>query len=99
KIVVGGISGLNFALARYNTDGSPDSSFSRDGLLTGSFRAALTSLVIQPDGKILVGGGFVLVRYNADGSRDNDFNGNGRLPISILCDALAIQADGKILVT
>lgn len=97
KIVVAGSSGSNFALARYNTDGSPDSSFDGDGLLTGNFGAPPTSLVIQPDGKIIVGSGAAVVRFNADGSLDTGFDSDGILTSS--CAALALQADGKILVT
>lgn len=55
--------------------------------------------VIQPDGKIIVGGGFGLYRLNSDGSIDVNFNpqldgGNG----SRFVAAIALQSDGKILV-
>lgn len=99
KIVVAGSSGNMFALGRYNSDGSHDNSFDGDGLVTGSFGASLTSLVIQGDGKIIVGGGRAVVRYNADGSIDTGFDGDGILSMPFDCNAIAIQANGKILVT
>jgi uncharacterized delta-60 repeat protein len=91
KIVVAGFSFLgafnvDFALARYNSDGSLDTSFGNGGKVTtnfGSNNEDAVSVVIQPDGKILVGGStsagpgtgadFALVRYNSDGSLDTSF--------------------------
>lgn len=86
-------------IARYNDDGSVDSHFnSQVHTLTGSGYSA----VLQPDGKILVGGGsgsFDLGRYLADGSLDTSF-GTGGLVVSDGLEsgeAIALQADGKIL--
>jgi uncharacterized delta-60 repeat protein len=90
KIVVAGFTFLgtfnvDFALARYNSDGSLDTSFGIGGKVTTSFGSNedAISVVIQPDGKILVGGStsggpgtgadFALVRYNSDGSLDTSF--------------------------
>ena len=78
KIVIAGYSnnGTNddIALARYNTDGSLDSTFDTDGLLTtsiGSKDARARDMAIQSDGKIVVAGhswngtnvDFALARY------------------------------------
>ena len=119
KIVVVGGSEVNdsagdFALARYNSSGSLDTSFGGDGRVTTSLTAEIdfaTAVAIQPDGKIVVAGfvgqsgsfppnGTALVRYNADGSLDNTFSGNGIVSDAILTtvNAVAIQADGRILV-
>jgi uncharacterized delta-60 repeat protein len=91
KIVVAGMAGDSFAVARYNSDGSFDNSFGSGGIATilgdSGFPAFASSLVLQPDGKIVVGGGdviiahfltgnFVLVRSNVDGTLDTAF-GNG----------------------
>ena len=87
KILLAGFSGTGsynaLALARYNADGSLDTSFDGDGKVTTPVYATFTnqdkaSIAIQSDGKILVSGysnfgatdDFVLVRYNADGSLD-----------------------------
>jgi uncharacterized delta-60 repeat protein len=94
KIVVVGstlISGnnYNFAVARYNPNGTPDTTFSGDGKLTTDFFGdddGAYGVAIQPDGKILVAGGvrsapygyyFGLARYNSDGTLDADFFGQG----------------------
>ena len=90
KIVAGGyaFNGLDydFAIARYNMDGSPDSTFDNDGRQTtdfGDYDNAYT-LAIQSDGKIVLAGSsvgpnnnFAVVRYNINGSLDSSFNGNG----------------------
>jgi uncharacterized delta-60 repeat protein len=59
QIVAGGILAQNGALtsgvARYNADGSLDSTFGNSGEVTSSFSVAF-SLAIQPDGKIVAGG-------------------------------------------
>ena len=65
-------------------------------------------IVVQPDGKILIGGDFTtlspnggaavtrnfIARLNADGTLDTAFNPNANTAV----DAIAVQADGKILV-
>jgi uncharacterized delta-60 repeat protein len=96
KIVVAGLSvqagsGVDFAVARYNTDGTLDTSFSGDGKLTTDFAGSwdeAESLAIQADGKIVVAGcssqpgtgyDFALARYNSDGSLDMTFDGDGKL--------------------
>ncbi|CAN5215675.1 hypothetical protein BH11BAC5_BH11BAC5_14380 [soil metagenome] len=94
KIVVTGwavISGKdNFALARYNANGSLDSSFSHDGKQTSVFGGDDyfgTSMAIQNDGKIILAGYgetldgarnyAVLARYNSNGDLDNSFGNAG----------------------
>ena len=80
----------DFAVARYNPDGSLDPAFDGDGRVTTGFGAdeTATSVAIQPDGKILVAGfteagpspaNFALVRYNANGSLDGGFDDDGLL--------------------
>jgi uncharacterized delta-60 repeat protein len=64
------LDGGSFAIARYGTDGSPDTSFGGDGKLTTTFGggdAAAAAVTIQPNGKIVAvggaGGRFALARY------------------------------------
>lgn len=122
KIVVAGLSYLQtpgvsrFAALRYNTDGSLDTSFDNDGMLTtsfGAFNDEATSLAIQNDGKLVIGGNsslaqngaeiFALARFNSDGSLDTTFDSDGKLTtlIGTFTNGLystLIQGDGKILV-
>ena len=97
-----------FAIARYNTNGSLDNTFSDDGIQMtdlGSSESKATAIAIQSDGKILVAGtvgdNAGIARYNVDGSLDNTFNGAGILVTdagSAYGVSMAVQADGKILI-
>ncbi len=94
KIVVAGFHKTGtyyaFALARYKTDGTLDSTFHSDGLVTTGFYASDSkaySVAIQPDGKIVATGYcyhtvygqnvFAVARYNTDGTLDATFNIDG----------------------
>src|ERR1044071_6086577 len=80
----------DFAVARYNPDGTLDKTFGTGGKVQTDFpglAAVASSIVIQPDGKIVVAGGafplftflgnFELVRYNPNGSLDRSFGDGG----------------------
>src|SRR4051794_14296359 len=107
KIVVAGSSDGNFALARYGVDGTPDASFSGDGLVTTDLGAADDGqgVAIQADGKIVVAGGsggnFALARYTAAGSLDTSFSGDGLQTTDFGAadgaTAVAVQPDGRIV--
>ncbi len=109
KIVVVGGTGSDFALARYNADGSLDSSFDGDGKLTtdlGGGGDGGADVAVQADGKIVVvggsTGGFALARYNADGSLDPSFDGDGKRTTEFggsggTANGVALQPDGKIV--
>ena len=93
---IGGIARVNFA--RVNADGSLDTTFNGGS----GFDVAPRVIVVQSDGKILVGGAFTvydgaarrgIIRLNSDGSLDNSFNtilGDGEIY------AIAPRGDGKI---
>jgi len=113
KIVVVGYvrfeSIYNFAVFRYNSDGSPDTSFDGDGRKISAFNNGdfASAVAIQADGKIVVAGhvgdDFGVVRYNPDGSFDTTFDGDGLVTTDFFggpdhSRAIAIQTDGKILV-
>ncbi|MDQ3799858.1 MAG: carboxypeptidase regulatory-like domain-containing protein, partial [Acidobacteriota bacterium] len=78
-----------FTVVRYNVNGSLDTAFDGDGIITTDVAAGnhlAVSVLIQPDGKIAVAGiykynsgesAFLVVRYNADGSLDTTFDGDG----------------------
>lgn len=106
KILVGG----NFAsykgiaenkIIRLNSDGTKDTSFD-----TGTgFNNDVLSIVLQPDGKILVGGAFTtykgivenrIIRLNPDGTKDSSFNiGTG---FNDHVRTIALQTNGQIIV-
>ena len=117
KILVGGYAAIgstnDFALVRYNADGSLDTSFGTGGKVTGIGTGADVgnSVTVQADGKIIVGGyaviggtfDFALARYNADGSLDTSFGTGGIVTTDIGANtdqawSVTVQADGKIVV-
>ena len=112
KIVVAGSSVYNFALARYNTNGTLDTAFSHDGKQTTDFgpgQHGAKSVAIQDDGKIILVGytyygyhHFAIARYNTDGTLDTTFSNDGKqiseLGYEDSASAVAIQNDGKIVV-
>src|SRR5262249_47683136 len=60
-----------------------------------------SSMAVQTDGKIVVGGGATLVRYNANGTLDTTFGNGGEvtnLPTSVSSNCLLIQPDGRIVI-
>ena len=102
-----------FGVVRYNTDGSPDATFSGDGKLTTNFTPRedfATDVAVQSDGRIVAagraGGGwgrFAVARYNTNGTLDASFSDDGKVATNFtrkedIASALAIQADGKIVV-
>lgn len=113
KIVVAGktwtSTGYDFAVARYNIDGSPDISFDTDGKITTSFGInsdEAYTVAVQPGNKIIVAGvayvsgseNFGLVRYNINGSLDTGFGTNGLLAFrfgNYSARANAILLDGE----
>ncbi len=92
-------------IARLNTDGSLDTSFDPGSDFYSGFNSVPQAIVIQEDGKIVVGGNFItynqtlqnrIVRLNPDGSVDESFaTGTG---FSGSVTAIALQPDGKIIV-
>jgi len=108
KILIGGNWGGGFLLIRYNSNGSLDTTFDGDGIATNpTFAGSITSMALQPDGKIVLAGSThtdaVLARYNSNGTVDSSFDGDGIISIpigiSVTSYGTALQADGKILVT
>ena len=89
KIVVVGSASGDIALARYNPNGSLDTSFDGDGLVIADFGGSsgyAWGVAVQPDGKIVAAGwvnapggttDFGLARLNTDGSPDTSFAGVG----------------------
>ena len=118
KIVVAGytqtFSNYEYAVVRYNSDGSLDNSFDSDGIQTTAMGVSIDiafSLAIQTDGKIIIAGrtgngssasDFGLVRYNTNGSLDLTFSGDGIQTTDFgfreFGKAITLQPDGKFIV-
>lgn len=117
KLVVVGYtqSGLNtdFAIIRYDQNGGLDFTFQTSGIVTTDFATGTDearTVVIQPDGKIVVGGwssngtdlDFAVARFTPFGTLDNTFDLDGKVttPIGASDDkgySLILQNDQKII--
>lgn len=102
-------------LVRYNANGSLDATFGAGGLVTHSIRPGTDleqyhAALVQPDGKILIGGeiqrganglDWTVARFNPDGSFDQSFDNDGRLATPFSGDDflhdMVVQPDGKIV--
>ncbi len=117
KIVAAGIATFffnpRFGLARFNTDGSLDTSFDFDGKVDSPFGGGeigigsfATALSVLADGRIVAAGTvgtnrLALVRYQANGEEDQTFGVNGRTVDTVNAagaNAMVIQPDGRIIV-
>ena len=91
-VVTDGLAGEDFALARYNADGSPDASFGNGGRVTTDIGGTdeARAIALQADGRLIVGGlsisrtsppssDFALARYNTDGVLDVTFGDEGKV--------------------
>jgi len=111
KVIVGGnFQGAGGAarsgLARLNPDGSVDAAYATgSGFYATAPSPRVSALALQPDGKLVVGGGFTsvngaarraIVRLNPDGRADPTFN-PGAGPDGVVY-ALALQPDGNVII-
>ncbi len=116
KVIVAGYARIagddDFAMARFNTDGTLDATFGTVGKVTTSFSAnddVALAMLLQPDGKIILAGNvyngtydFAMARYTSTGALDNTFSDDGILYTDFtnsadVCAAAALQPDGKII--
>jgi uncharacterized delta-60 repeat protein len=88
-------------IIRLNSDGTKDLTFDNS---IGFPSGGVFSMALQPDGKILVGGGFTqykglpenkIIRLNSDGSKDLTFDNSIGFDASV--ESIELQPDGKIL--
>jgi uncharacterized delta-60 repeat protein len=112
KLVVAGLAAGadRFGLARYLSDGSLDPSFGNGGKVTTNFTKHLdwaNDVTVLPNGKIVAVGHanfkrIAIARYRPDGSLDPSFGKGGKVLTrvwrSATANAVAVQADGKIVV-
>ena len=105
----GGTTNRN-RIVRFNSNGTLDTTFCTNAVDGNKFNALLNNLVLQSDGKILVGGTFTnyagttgrnkLVRLNSDGTLDTSFCNNAVDSTKFNGDiySIYVQSDGKILI-
>jgi len=114
KIVAVGQSANRAALARYNSNGTLDTSFGSGGKVFTSFYATNSTtpgIVLQTDGRIVMAatlpasagsesGDWAVTRFNTNGSTDTTFGSGGTVVTPGLghVEGVALQADGQIVV-
>lgn len=118
KILLAGqtLNGVNtdFAVVRYNSNGTLDASFDADGIITtpiGTGSEFARSVALSPNGKIVVTGqtfngtnnDIAVARYNPNGSLDTSFNNTGIATFAVgaatdTAYAVQVQRDDKIVV-
>jgi uncharacterized delta-60 repeat protein len=103
-VLLAGNSDGKASMARFNADGTPDTTFGDGGLLIDDLMPGVPSrihtLLLQPDGKLIAVGNTGLVpnvsaivlRYDASGARDVSFGVAGTVPL-----ALAAQPGAALL--
>lgn len=112
KVILGGrfasVNGLpRNNIARLNADGTVDRTFA--DTLEAGVNGQVNALVLQPAGGVIVGGQFTQIgsvealnlgRYNVDGTPDKAFGAQPgqQAGANGVVFALAVQADGKIVV-
>ena len=89
---------FDYGIARYNGDGSLDSSFGQNGQIASNFprqasgnASKETAMAVQADGKIIIGGFtqsnganlFALSRYEANGNFDSTFGNGGQVTANL----------------
>src|SRR5215470_8526399 len=98
----------NFALARYNSNGTLDTTFGTGGQAVTDFGMddRAFSVALQEDGKIvaagMTGNNFALARYNSNGTLDATFGSGGKVITDFagandIALGVAIRTDGKIV--
>jgi uncharacterized delta-60 repeat protein len=105
KVLAGGYALVNthtnlddFALARFNADGTLDQTFGTKGKVTTDFGGSddiAMAMAVQGDGKVLLAGitnagtgsssytVFAVVRYNANGTLDTTFGNGGKVTVNV----------------
>ena len=100
-----GVSGEHLILARFNANGSLDTSFGNQGMVVTDIGQSGGDIVQQQDGKIIIpfalsysNSDWGLVRFNSNGSIDTSFGINGIVDIGFWSNSVSIQSNGMIVV-
>jgi uncharacterized delta-60 repeat protein len=106
KILVAGSTSAattDFALVRYDSDGTVDTSFgpSGNGKVVEIGLGSAQSLALDSNGNVVVAGNSWIVRYTASGSRDTSFGSGGLVSVSSVSDIQGVAIDGsnRVVVT
>lgn len=112
RIIIAGESSYAFLVARYNSNGTLDTTFGDGGFALVNFGNLSwdhgRDAVLQADGKIILVGiaeintpydSFAVARFNPDGSLDQSFGNGGKVVMVDQGDleAAALQSDGKLI--
>src|SRR5207249_2624371 len=107
-----GNNNYDFALVRYNANGTLDATFGTGGKVTtaiGTRDDVASAVAVQADGKLVAAGDtgdggnnyFALARYNGNGTLDATFGTGGKVTTAIgtldYAYALAVRPDGKLV--
>jgi uncharacterized delta-60 repeat protein len=111
RLIIAGESSYAFLVARYNSNGTLDTTFGNSGHALANFSNnwdGATDALLQPNGKIVLAGwsifnspwySFALARFNSDGSFDQTFGNGGKVLLMDdgNLDAVVLQGDGKLV--
>ena len=111
KMIIAGESSYEFLVARYNPNGTLDTTFGDGGHALANFSSnwdGATDALLQPDGRIVLVGwsivnspyySFALARFNSDGSFDQSFGNGGKVLLTDDGDlnAVVLQSNGKLV--
>ena len=101
KILAAAADNFRLTVLRFNTNGSPDSTFGNNGAVAiqagGLFFSASGGIALQPDAKILVVSGRFAARLLANGQLDSTFGSNGAAA-TVGGDSIALLPNGEILI-
>ncbi|AZQ60807.1 T9SS type A sorting domain-containing protein [Flammeovirga pectinis] len=106
------------AILKLTENGLKDTSFSSDGMLTylspSSYHTNFNDIIIQSDGKLVIGGQWdstddqlLFVRFNVNGTVDSSFGSSGELRMNVSSSGsfmegisdMTVASDGDILAT
>jgi uncharacterized delta-60 repeat protein len=103
-------STVRLVIARFHSDGTLDTSFGTGGKVLTAIDCDPSSVLLQPNGKIVIVGGalgtgtsahFVVARFNANGTLDSSFGTGGAVNTTIGSNSFpragALQVNGKIV--
>jgi len=82
----------HYGIVRLNSDGGVNTNFVDHW--NGGYIPSIFSTVLQPDGKVFIGGDFGIVRLNPDGHRDTNFV----TTVNQSVNSIVLQPDGKVLI-